>query len=91
MHFCREDLRRWFIQQEMDLFRYRFSDLPARYKTEFLHRNNLQYDTVRAFSFYTIICNHLIISLNLDFRQRYFVLFTGCFFTIQLILWPDIS
>ncbi|XP_063047938.1 DNA primase large subunit [Engraulis encrasicolus] len=45
--YCQtEDLRRWFIQQEMDLFRFRFSDLPARYKTEFLHRNNLQYDTL---------------------------------------------
>lgn len=45
--YCQtEDLRRWFIQQEMDLFRYRFSTLPAKYKTEFLHRNNLQYDTL---------------------------------------------
>ncbi|XP_072533158.1 DNA primase large subunit [Salminus brasiliensis] len=47
--YCQtEDLRRWFIQQEMDLFRYRFSDLPSKYKTEFLHRNNLKYDTISA-------------------------------------------
>ncbi|XP_026856313.2 DNA primase large subunit [Electrophorus electricus] len=45
--YCQtEDLRRWFIQQEMDLFRYRFSILSAKYKTEFLHRNNLKYDTI---------------------------------------------
>ncbi|XP_066535670.1 DNA primase large subunit [Hoplias malabaricus] len=45
--YCQtEDLRRWFIQQEMDLFRYRFTDLRPKYKTEFLHRNNLKYDTV---------------------------------------------
>ncbi|KAI4896590.1 hypothetical protein NFI96_018221, partial [Prochilodus magdalenae] len=45
--YCQtEDLRRWFIQQEMDLFRHRFSDLPSKYKTEFLHRNNLKYDTI---------------------------------------------
>ncbi|KAI1894728.1 hypothetical protein AGOR_G00118740 [Albula goreensis] len=45
--YCQtEDLRRWFIQQEMDLFRHRFSDLPPKYKTEFLHRNDLQYDTI---------------------------------------------
>uniref|UniRef100_A0AAR2M5H9 DNA primase large subunit n=1 Tax=Pygocentrus nattereri TaxID=42514 RepID=A0AAR2M5H9_PYGNA len=45
--YCQtEDLRRWFIQQEMDLFRHRFTDLLPKYKTEFLHRNNLKYDTM---------------------------------------------
>ncbi|XP_036430322.1 DNA primase large subunit [Colossoma macropomum] len=45
--YCQtEDLRRWFIQQEMDLFRHRFTDLPPKFKTEFLHRNNLKYDTI---------------------------------------------
>lgn len=46
--FLREDLRRWFIQQEVDLFRYRFNELPAKQKLEFLHNNNLQYDTVSS-------------------------------------------
>ncbi|XP_076831502.1 DNA primase large subunit [Brachyhypopomus gauderio] len=47
--YCQtEDLRRWFIQQEMDLFRYRFDDLISTYKTEFLHRNNLRYDPISA-------------------------------------------
>uniref|UniRef100_A0A7N6B727 DNA primase large subunit n=1 Tax=Anabas testudineus TaxID=64144 RepID=A0A7N6B727_ANATE len=45
--YCQtEDLRRWFIQQEVDLFRYRFNDLQPKQKLEFLHRNNLQYDTI---------------------------------------------
>ncbi|KAF3708321.1 DNA primase large subunit [Channa argus] len=45
--YCQtEDLRRWFIQQEVDLFRYRFNDLDPKCKLEFLHRNNLQYDTI---------------------------------------------
>lgn len=45
--YCQtEDLRRWFIQQEVDLFRYRFNELPAKHKLEFLHRNSLQYDTI---------------------------------------------
>ncbi|XP_030628112.1 DNA primase large subunit [Chanos chanos] len=45
--YCQtEDLRRWFIQQEMDLFRYRFNDLPPQLKTDFLHRNNLKYDMI---------------------------------------------
>ncbi|XP_062851437.1 DNA primase large subunit [Trichomycterus rosablanca] len=47
--YCQtEDLRRWFIQQEMDLFRFRFNDLHPKHKTDFLHRNNLQYDTISA-------------------------------------------
>ncbi|XP_049927939.1 DNA primase large subunit [Epinephelus moara] len=45
--YCQtEDLRRWFIQQEVDLFRYRFNELYPEQKLEFLHRNNLQYDTI---------------------------------------------
>ncbi|KAG1927144.1 DNA primase large subunit [Pimephales promelas] len=47
--YCQtEDLRRWFIQQEMDLFRYRFNDLSSKHKTDFLHKNNLKYETVSA-------------------------------------------
>uniref|UniRef100_A0A672MVA5 DNA primase large subunit n=1 Tax=Sinocyclocheilus grahami TaxID=75366 RepID=A0A672MVA5_SINGR len=47
--YCQtEDLRRWFIQQEMDLFRYRFGDLTSKHKTDFLHKNNLKYETVSA-------------------------------------------
>ncbi|XP_051503574.1 DNA primase large subunit-like [Myxocyprinus asiaticus] len=47
--YCQtEDLRRWFIQQEMDLFRYRFSCLSSKHKTDFLHKNNLKYETVSA-------------------------------------------
>uniref|UniRef100_A0A3P8Z0P9 DNA primase large subunit n=1 Tax=Esox lucius TaxID=8010 RepID=A0A3P8Z0P9_ESOLU len=45
--YCQtEDLRRWFIQQEIDLFRYRFNCLNSKSKREFLHLNNLRYDTV---------------------------------------------
>ncbi|KAL4640910.1 DNA primase large subunit [Arapaima gigas] len=47
--YCQtEDLRRWFIQQEMDLFRHRFNYLVSKSKSDFLHRNNLQYDTINA-------------------------------------------
>lgn len=45
----REDLRRWFIQQEIDLFRYRFNELDSAKKLEFLHKNDLHYDTVSFF------------------------------------------
>lgn len=45
--YCQtEDLRRWFIQQEVELFRFRFNELGAKDILEFLHRNNLQYDTI---------------------------------------------
>uniref|UniRef100_A0A3B4A007 DNA primase large subunit n=1 Tax=Periophthalmus magnuspinnatus TaxID=409849 RepID=A0A3B4A007_9GOBI len=47
--YCQtEDLRRWFIQQEVDIFRYRFNDLKPKHKLEFLHRNDLQYGTIGA-------------------------------------------
>lgn len=45
--YCQtEDLRRWFIQQEVELFRFRFNELGAKDILEFLHRNNLQYDAI---------------------------------------------
>uniref|UniRef100_A0A3Q2R4L6 DNA primase large subunit n=1 Tax=Fundulus heteroclitus TaxID=8078 RepID=A0A3Q2R4L6_FUNHE len=45
--YCQtEDLRRWFIQQEVDLFRHRFKGLSPKQKLEFLHKNNLQYNTI---------------------------------------------
>ncbi|XP_008428058.1 DNA primase large subunit [Poecilia reticulata] len=47
--YCQtEDLRRWFIQQEVDLFKYRFRELNSGEKLEFLHKNNLQYNTISA-------------------------------------------
>ncbi|KAM8852280.1 DNA primase large subunit isoform 1-T3 [Synchiropus picturatus] len=47
--YCQtEDLRRWFIQQEVDLFRYRFNELSPQQKLDFLHKNNLQYNTITA-------------------------------------------
>uniref|UniRef100_A0A674E357 DNA primase large subunit n=1 Tax=Salmo trutta TaxID=8032 RepID=A0A674E357_SALTR len=48
--YCQtEDLRRWFIQQEIDLFRYRFKDLGSKNIREFLQYNNLHYHTVSLF------------------------------------------
>ncbi|XP_072246490.1 DNA primase large subunit [Leuresthes tenuis] len=45
--YCQtEDLRRWFIQQEVDLFRYRFNYLDSKQKLELLHKNNLQYEAI---------------------------------------------
>ncbi|CDQ96552.1 unnamed protein product, partial [Oncorhynchus mykiss] len=45
--YCQtEDLRRWFIQQEIDLFRYRFNHLPSKNIREFLQYNNLHYHTI---------------------------------------------
>ncbi|XP_034041058.1 DNA primase large subunit [Thalassophryne amazonica] len=45
--YCQsENLRRWFIQQEVELFRYRFCHLAAELKHEFLEQNNLRYDKI---------------------------------------------
>nr|XP_056712660.1 DNA primase large subunit [Euleptes europaea] len=47
--YCQsEDLRRWFIQQEMDLFRYRFNQLSGQLVEKFLEYVNLSYDAIDA-------------------------------------------
>ncbi|XP_077991437.1 DNA primase large subunit-like [Glandiceps talaboti] len=45
--YCRsEELRRWFIMQEMDLFRYRFQQESKESITTFLQQNNLHYEPI---------------------------------------------
>ncbi|BFZ00072.1 hypothetical protein BsWGS_03111 [Bradybaena similaris] len=45
--YCRsEDLRRWFLIQELDLFRFRFQMEDASSKAQFLTANNLRYKPV---------------------------------------------
>lgn len=43
---CSEDLRRWFLQQEMDLFRYRFNELTENLMQKFLEHVNLSFEAV---------------------------------------------
>ncbi|XP_055491027.1 DNA primase large subunit [Leucoraja erinacea] len=44
--YCQsEDLRRWFIQQELDLFRFRFGELHDK-QQDFLKKNELKYHPI---------------------------------------------
>uniref|UniRef100_A0A8C3CKB2 DNA primase large subunit n=1 Tax=Cairina moschata TaxID=8855 RepID=A0A8C3CKB2_CAIMO len=45
--YCQsEELRRWFLQQEMDLFRYRFNELTEGLRQKFLEHVNLKFEAV---------------------------------------------
>ncbi|XP_053520986.1 DNA primase large subunit isoform X1 [Artibeus jamaicensis] len=45
--YCQsEDLRRWFIQQEMDLLRFRFNILPKDKIQDFLKDSHLQFEAI---------------------------------------------
>ncbi|XP_045160511.2 DNA primase large subunit-like [Mercenaria mercenaria] len=47
--YCRsEELRRWFLQQELDLFRFRFKLTSDEHKKEFLKENNLNYESISS-------------------------------------------
>ncbi|XP_060572959.1 DNA primase large subunit-like [Ruditapes philippinarum] len=47
--YCRsEELRRWFLTQEMDLFRFRFKLTSDEHKKEFLKENNLNYESISS-------------------------------------------
>jgi hypothetical protein len=45
-HLYSEELRRWFITHELDLFRARFTQEPKESIYEFLKLNNLDYQPV---------------------------------------------
>ncbi|GFO41430.1 DNA primase large subunit [Plakobranchus ocellatus] len=46
--YCRsEDLRRWFLNQELDLFRFRFQQEDRDSRAHFLVSNNLKYKPVK--------------------------------------------
>ncbi|KAF1468797.1 DNA primase large subunit, partial [Megadyptes antipodes antipodes] len=45
--YCQsEDLRRWFLQQEMDLLRYRFNEVTDNLRQKFLEHVNLSFEAV---------------------------------------------
>ena len=46
VYTSREELRRWFIAQELDLFRFRFQNENKENVKLFLENNNLNYDLV---------------------------------------------
>lgn len=69
VHFIREELRRWFIQQEVDMFRYRLYRIAndSALIEKFLKDNDLVYvpvikrDYLTSNHFYKIFINILTI------------------------------
>lgn len=58
---CREDLKRWFLQQELDLFRFRFLKENAEDKQKFLKVNSLDYNPV---CFWKLTYTELLMLIN---------------------------
>nr|XP_035951860.1 DNA primase large subunit-like isoform X1 [Halichoerus grypus] len=57
--YCQsEDLRRWFIQQEMDLLRFRFSILPKDKIQNFLKDSHLHFEAVSIVLYPSSNCFH---------------------------------
>jgi len=45
--YCRsEELRRWFLHNEVELFKWRFMNHPAEDRDAWLHRNSLKYQSI---------------------------------------------
>lgn len=58
LSFCRtEELRRWFISRELDLFRLRWLNLSTEGKSDFIKINDLNYEPV---SLTLIFCSKYI-------------------------------
>lgn len=53
---CSEDLRRWFLQQEMDLLRYRFNELTEGLRQKFLEHVNLSFEAVSMLLPVFVLC-----------------------------------
>uniref|UniRef100_G3UQS1 Uncharacterized protein n=1 Tax=Meleagris gallopavo TaxID=9103 RepID=G3UQS1_MELGA len=55
--YCQsEELRRWFLQQEMDLFRYRFHELTEGLRQKFLDHVNLSFEAVSVLLSGSVSC-----------------------------------
>lgn len=56
LFLCSEELRRWFLQQEMDLFRYRFHELTDSLRQKFLDHVNLSFEAVSMLLSGSVLC-----------------------------------
>lgn len=66
LFLCSEDLRRWFLQQEMDLLRYRFNELTDSLRQKFLEHVNLSFEAVSM-----LLSEFLLYSMCLIFYFKF--------------------
>lgn len=59
--FYSEELRRWFIAQEMDLFRFRFGRESKESVARFLQENNLNYKPVSTLVILIFLANRFVL------------------------------
>ena len=71
-----EDLKRWFISQEVDMFRYRFMQESAQSIEDFLKISGLNYEPVRIM--YKLLYNVWLSYCSLEKGFQY-ILYCVCF------------
>lgn len=75
LFLCSEELRRWFLQQEMDLFRYRFHELTDGLRQKFLDHVNLSFEAVSVLLSGSVSCRVCLMLFKIVIKVVLILLF----------------